>query len=256
MTAVISFLAVLSISLLIVRIAGVALTVTGMPREAARFEARSAWSGTGFTTSQSERIIRHPVRRKIVTFLILLRNAGLIGAASTLFLSVANIQDSQENAVKVALLIGGVLMLWFIAGNWWVDKVLSNCIAWLLHKFTDLGTHNRAVLLHLGGSFTIQELSVESTSWLCGKSISKLDLKEEGILLLGIDRKSKDFLGVPAEHIEIKKGDNLMLYGRSKALEDLARRKSDPEGESAREDAKKERKEDEAKQEKEVKKNS
>ena len=67
MTAVISFLVVLFISLLVVRIAGVALTVTGMPREAARFEARSAWSGTGFTTTQSEQIVRHPLRRRIVT---------------------------------------------------------------------------------------------------------------------------------------------------------------------------------------------
>ncbi|MGZ3673172.1 MAG: potassium transporter TrkA, partial [Ktedonobacterales bacterium] len=51
MVALVSFLLVLTLSLIIERIATVALTLTGLSRDAAAFQARSAFTGTGFTTS-------------------------------------------------------------------------------------------------------------------------------------------------------------------------------------------------------------
>ena len=63
---VIAFLTVLGLSLFITRLATIALTYTGLSREAARFQARSAFTGTGFTTSEAERVVDHPVRRRII----------------------------------------------------------------------------------------------------------------------------------------------------------------------------------------------
>ncbi|HUW03445.1 MAG TPA: hypothetical protein VMW08_13900, partial [Acidimicrobiales bacterium] len=65
-------------SLLVTRVATVMLTLTGMSRESARFQARSAFSGTGFTTTESESVVNHPVRRRIILSLILLGNAGIV----------------------------------------------------------------------------------------------------------------------------------------------------------------------------------
>lgn len=57
---VIAFLIVLTLSLVITRIATVALTMTGLSSEAAEFQARSAFTGTGFTTAEAEKIVNHP----------------------------------------------------------------------------------------------------------------------------------------------------------------------------------------------------
>jgi len=65
-------LVVAVISLLITRVATVAFVLTGMSQEAARFQARSALTGTGFTTTESESVVGHPVRRRIVMALMLL----------------------------------------------------------------------------------------------------------------------------------------------------------------------------------------
>jgi len=75
MAAIISLLIVVALSLLITRVATVALTLTGMSREAARFQARSAFSGVGFTTRESEQVMQHPVRRRIILLLILREEA-------------------------------------------------------------------------------------------------------------------------------------------------------------------------------------
>ena len=52
MTAILSLLLVVTLSILVTRIAAVALRHTGLARQTARFQARSAFSGAGFTTSE------------------------------------------------------------------------------------------------------------------------------------------------------------------------------------------------------------
>jgi hypothetical protein len=44
-------------SLLITRVATVIVTATGMSRQAARFQARAAFIGAGFTTSESAQVV-------------------------------------------------------------------------------------------------------------------------------------------------------------------------------------------------------
>lgn len=87
MIAIISLLMVVFLSILITRIATIALTHTGLTRESAKFQARSAFSGAGFTTEESEMVVSHPVRRKIVMVLILIGNAGILAAISSLILT-------------------------------------------------------------------------------------------------------------------------------------------------------------------------
>ena len=48
--------------MLVTRVAARALTLTELSSEAARFQARSAFTGVGFTTSEAEGIVSHPVR--------------------------------------------------------------------------------------------------------------------------------------------------------------------------------------------------
>ncbi len=60
MVALATVLVVVLVSLLIARIATVTLVLTGLSHEAARFQARSALSGTGFTTGEAEQSSRTP----------------------------------------------------------------------------------------------------------------------------------------------------------------------------------------------------
>ena len=86
MLSILTLLMVLTFSILVTRIASVALTHTGLSRESAKFQARSAFTGVGFTTSESEKVVNHPVRRRILLLLMLLGNAGIVTAVSTLII--------------------------------------------------------------------------------------------------------------------------------------------------------------------------
>ena len=86
--SVILLIVFISISYLIVRIGAIALELTGMERAKARFQALSAFTGTGFTTREAEAVINHPRRRKIVTYLMILGNAGIVTVIATFVVSL------------------------------------------------------------------------------------------------------------------------------------------------------------------------
>ena len=76
-------------SFIIVRIAAVAMRLTGLLENVTRFQSVSALTEAGFMTSESEMIVHYPVRRRIVVILMVLGNLGLVSTASTLIVSFA-----------------------------------------------------------------------------------------------------------------------------------------------------------------------
>jgi hypothetical protein len=128
MLSIITLLVVLTLSILLTRVATVALTHTGLSHESAKFQARSAFTGVGFTTSESEKVVNHPVRRRILLMLMLLGNAGIVTAVSTLIVSFVNIDRSGSFVLQIVLLVAGLVALWSLASSQWVDRHLSKNI--------------------------------------------------------------------------------------------------------------------------------
>lgn len=85
--------------------------LTGLAAESARFQARSALTGVGFTTSEAESVVNHPVRRRVV---MLLGSAGVITAIATLMLSFVN-TGGRQTALRGVTLMGGLLVVLLIA---------------------------------------------------------------------------------------------------------------------------------------------
>lgn len=222
MVPIISLLIVLSLSLLLTRIATLALTYTGLSRQSAAFQVRSAFTGVGFTTNESEKVVNHPVRRRVLLLLMLVGNAGIVTAVSTLILGFVS---NQEGAlwVRVVLLTAGIAVLFGLASSQWVDARLSRVIHWAIARYTRLDVRDYASMLHLAGEYGIGELYVHEQDWLADRPLSDLKLREEGILVLGIVRKGGHYMGTPVGSTPVKSGDTLILYGtrtRLKALDE------------------------------------
>lgn len=224
MIAVLSLLTVVTVSIIITRIATIALIQTGLARESARFQARSALSGVGFTTDEAERVVAHPVRRRIILALMLVGNVGVVGAVSTLLLTFLG-ENDWSIAVKVGLLMSGLVVLWMLATNHWVDRWLSRITDWALRRWTDLDVRDYASLMHLAGEYRLGELEVEEHDWLSERSLAELGLREEGIIVLGVKRTDGSYLGAPNGDTVVHPGDNLILYGRAPALAEVDERR-------------------------------
>ena len=220
MIPIITLLIILFLSLLTTRIATIALMHTGMSKQMARFQARSALSTCGFTTSEAEQIMNHPVRRRVIMVLMLLGNIGVITVFSSLILTFIHFNtDSIPVYIKVLTLIGGLLLLLFLTTNKWVEKHLAIVIDFFLDKYTDFKTGNFHHLLHLHDDHKIAEFALNSNSQLIGETFKKNLLRKQGVLVLGIKRSDGTYIGFPEDNFTFKANDLLTVYGLKKDLE-------------------------------------
>jgi len=232
-----SLLLVLGVSMVLTRVAAVALVHTGMSRESARFQARSAFTGVGFTTSEAEGVVGHPVRRRIVMWLMLVGNVGIVTAVSSLLLSFIDLRDSGSAWLGFAVLIGGVASLVVLASSAWVDRHLCTAISWALRRWTDLDARDYARLLHLRDAYGVTELCVGEGDWLAGGSVGEAGLDREGVRILGIECPGGFYIGAPGDDIPIRPGDRLVLYGRGPRIAELDRREGGEAGERSHQEA-------------------
>lgn len=233
---IVAFLTVLSLSLLITRLATVALTLTGLSHEASQFQARSTFTGTGFTTSEAEEVMNHPVRRRIIMMLMLFRSAGIITIVLSLIRSFIGSQD-LDRLVRLYWLVGGAVTLWLISLNRYTDRVMRHLIEWGLRRWTDLDVRDYGKLLKLSGDYVIHEWHIETDDWVAQKALSACRLRSEGVMVVGIYRRNGTYIGVPSGDTTIRAGDRLVLYGRTDDLRQLSRRKSGPSGDVSHDEA-------------------
>lgn len=231
--AIISVLIVLALSLLIGRLAALALTVTGVPQPIARFQARSALTGAGFTTTESELIVGHPVRRRIVMLLMLAGNLGAAGLMASLIGGVVGIDSVGGGVRRGLVLLGGLLFMFYLSKSQWADRQLSALMLFILRRFTDLEVRDYAGMLRLSGDYAVSEMYVDTDDWIAGKPLKDLELPHEGLLVLGIVRADGQYLGAPTGESVADAGDTLIIYGRVQVMEDLDRRHAGAEGEQA-----------------------
>lgn len=229
---VLPVLIIVLISMIIGRVATTALTLTGMSREQARFQARSALTGAGFTTTESETIVTHPVRRRIVMLLMLTGSAGIVSVIGTIAIGAAGADTTGQGVTAFLGLIAGIVVLLFAIRLRPVDRALSRLIRVGLDRWTDLDVRDVESLLDIHGGYSIAELLVQDTDWLCDRSLTDMRLNDEGILVLGIQRHNGGYDGAPKGTSTVHAGDTLLLYGHQDRIAQLDDRVQGPLGDA------------------------
>ncbi len=233
MGALISFFVILIISYVVVRIAAIFLKLTGMSEEAASFQARSAFSGTGFTSRESELIMGHMARRKIIMVLMLVRNAGLVSVLSTLILSFVKTTTPEEVLLRIGVLGGGLIFLLLLSRSRLLNRLLGRIIEGVLRKISTVTINDYESLLNISGDYAIAEQLVEDQDWMAEKSLASLELPKEGLLVLSIRRADGYFIGAPHGDTFLYGGDRVIMYGREGAIRDIGERSYGDAGEQA-----------------------
>jgi hypothetical protein len=236
MFQVIMFLLIAGVTLIIGRLGAIALTATGLPREIAKFQARSALSGAGYTTNEAESITNHPARRRIVMTLMAvgsLGSAGVIGTVAASFLDISGFSSGLRRGIIAAI---GVLALTFLMRVPTLDRLLVRLFAGIVERVTDVDVRDYGNMLRLSGDYGISELLVEPDDWLADKTLAELDLSHEGLLVLGIVR-GDNYFGAPKGTYVARPDDTLLVYGPVNRLAELDDREQGAMGEVAHRNA-------------------
>ncbi|WP_419910179.1 hypothetical protein [Hoeflea sp.] len=218
MAAALTIAILLALSVSLVRIGAVAMRLTGLPEDIARFQCVSALTGTGFTTHEAEMIANYPIRRRIVVVLMVLGNLGLISIASTFIVAfVRTGPDMQHIAVQAAILAAAIAVTFMVLSNRALDRGMCALIGHILLRTTSLGEMGYHRILQLG-----KDLSIAEHEYF-GPETPREALKLRGENLLAV-RPAGSWQTTAASSVAVvRPGDTLILCGDEAAHEALSR---------------------------------
>lgn len=204
------------VSFIVVRIGGFALQLTGIEPDVARFQALSAFSGTGFTTREAERVVGNKTRRRIVTILIILGNAGMVTVIATLVASFTQVSGYMWFFIRLAIIIGGIFGLYqlIIRSNvgrripGWLQRPVMNRILREAPAVEEI--------FHVEKDWAISLVMIKGSSNIIGLSVADITA-EEDTEVLAIDRAGT-YLTRPNWDERIAEGDRLLVYANRKSV--------------------------------------
>jgi hypothetical protein len=204
------------VSFIIVRIGGFALQLTGIEPDVARFQALSAFSGTGFTTREAERVVGNKTRRRIVTILIILGNAGTVTVIATLVASFTQVSGYMWFFIRLAIIVGGIFGLYQLIMRGSVGRRIP---AWLQKPVMNRILREAPTveeIFHVEKDWAISLVMIKGNSKSIGQSVA--DITAEGDMeILSIDR-TDTYLTRPNGEEKIMEGDRLLVYANRKSV--------------------------------------
>lgn len=223
MGSLLALLIIVVASLLLVRIGTNALMLTGVPFHVAQFQAASAFFGVGFTSNETEMIVGHEVRRKIIFHLFIAGNVGLTSALATLIVTFVNSSgDGPQILGMLGMIVAGVVLLYFISHTAFIKKPLDALMRYSLERAGLVRALDYELLLNVDDGYCISDLKIEKGHPFEGKALMLSRPSDHGIVVLGIHRTDHEFIGAPGKDDVINEGDTVMVYGSEDSVDKMA----------------------------------
>ncbi len=199
---------------LVVEVAAVMLKLTGLDRDTARFQAISLITAAGYTTSESELVVRHPVRRRIAMFLMIL---GPIVLAFIISITVRLLGTGFSGPKDFFVAASTLLIVCFFFRNRFIVSFFDRHLERQLSRQPSLRRRPVEEILRLDDNHTIAEVTLSTEAPLVGKLLSEARLRDRGVLVLSI-RRDGTVIHTPRGSDDLRLNDTLLVYGQSRQV--------------------------------------
>lgn len=222
------FVIIVIISITVVRIGAVAFELTGLEWTVAKFQALSCFTSTGFTTKESELVVKSQQRRKIATILMIIGHAGLVSLIATF---VNSLRPSQlvhkvfqpiihlDKMPTLSVLINIVIIAlacWLILSLFSHTKFSKKLTKVIQNFFIKKNFISRTYVQDLvisAGGFGIINIEVTKNSMLYHISLTDIVKKYPDMKILAIER-GRNIITNLTDDTRMLLGDNIISYGK------------------------------------------
>lgn len=220
MAAALTIAVLLAISVMVVRVAAVAMRLTGLPESVARFQSISALTGTGFTTHEAEMIVNYPIRRKILVALMIVGNLGLVSLASTFIVTFVDSGRTSVDATLVQLvtIVAAAGVVFMLTTNKALDRSMCKLVGAMLSKATSLGKRRYLPLLQLDEGHSIAEHVFHGAG---PQLLSELALEEHRLHILALRAGDARDITLSTTDHRVTPGDVIICFGPDRAHDDF-----------------------------------
>ena len=211
--------AIILASLVIIRAGAIALELTGMDPSKARFQSLSAFTNTGFTTREAEEITNLPIRRRIITVLIVLGYVETVGVIATFATSLLQ-RNLTYSLLRILIIFVALYGAYRFAAWRGFTRPFADAFRRFLVKRYGIQTPSLEQMLRIGEGFGIIRAIVPLESRLAGRPLVDLALKTHDIQILAIIRKDET-ITIPTGYDELLAGDTIVCFGKMQEVKRL-----------------------------------
>lgn len=219
------------VSWIVVQAGATALMMTGLSRSVAEFQAISCFFGVGFTTSEAEMIVNHPVRRRLAAHLIIIGNIGLTSAVGAFIITFTGDQPDFLNAimhtdepisflVRLMVVLIGVLLIAVFFRLGFVKRIIELVITKSIRKMHAIRVMDYETVLRSDAGFAVMQVELDPQNEYIGRTLAGAQLGSKGVLVLSIKRANGEHIGTPHPTSPLLPGDILTVYGHEDAIMD------------------------------------
>lgn len=210
-SAVMPMIMIIFVFFIIVRVATVILKLTGLDEKTARFQAVSAFTGTGFTTKEAELIFDQDLRRRTIMVLMIMGKVGIVSMVGGIFLSFGrgSLGGTLLKTLVVLTFISGLYALTVSKG---FNRALNRFIEKQLIVGGIVKQKTLEELYNLPAGYGIAQLTITQDSNEIGITLSEAGFNKKDILVLSIER-AHQLIPFPRAEDVLEKGDKLLCYG-------------------------------------------
>jgi hypothetical protein len=218
MYAVATFLVVAVLSMAFTQIAAGALIATGLPPEVASFQARSAFSGAGFTTTEAENVVNHPARRRIIGTTMFAGNLGTPTLVVTVLVGL--LAPGPGNTTERTLVIlSGLAFIFLLVANKPAQRYLARVGQRQARKRLLPHLEDRTIELYaVDDDFIVGSVRVADDPEPTVRSLRGMDEALPQVTVLGV-RHGDSFLGASPVDLDLDAGDEIIVYGRREDID-------------------------------------
>ena len=221
MVAIVTLIVIAMISLLAVRAGSTALMMTGLSWDAASFQSYSAFFGVGFTTSEAELVVNHPVRRRIIRDLILAGNVGVTSALATMVATLVQNSSGARPLLIVLGLVAGLGLLLYLTSLSWVQRSIDKVIQRTLERSGLVRAMDYELLLRIQHGFVVSEVEIVANTPIVNQSLSRSRPWDHGVVILAVKTDGKANEGLPNASTVLHVGDVVTVYGEEHHIKRL-----------------------------------
>lgn len=222
------FLVVLVVSFIVVRIGAIAFQLTGLEWSLAKFQALSCFSGTGFTTRESELVTTNPQRRRIASALIVLGHAGFVTLIATFANSLrtedflprltlpflrAMVPEDFLAAAHIVFFLVTLFIIYKISVFLKIGKIFTDILRTNIVRQELIKPVSFEELIVSTGGYGVSSIEVCKDSFILNKTLIESDLRKHDITILAVERKHEIMPNPPAD-TKMLLGDRLICFGK------------------------------------------
>ncbi|MFH1460218.1 MAG: TrkA C-terminal domain-containing protein [Candidatus Omnitrophota bacterium] len=222
------FFIALIVSFIIVRIGAIAFELTGLDWSMATFQSLSCFTGTGFTTKESELVTNNPSRRRIASVLIVLGHAGFVTLIATFANSLRSFGLNQKlKTLWLPIHVPEIIIPWinitiiFIAifASYRIgvytkfDRKLTSLLRSRIVKNEIIKRVSFEELVVATGGYGISQIEIGPECSIIDKTLMNSELRSADITVLAIQREGT-IIPNPSAHTRISLEDKLICFGK------------------------------------------